>query len=322
MISGKKIFIFGGSGSLGNALIQRYLKDNIVVNYSRDETKHWELSLKYKSNNLSSIIGDIRDKTRVEQILLRENPHIIIIAAAQKRIEAAEYNINETILTNIVGVQNVLDSVEKNKTILTNLETVCYTGTDKSVSSVNAYGMTKALAMKLMVEKSLYIKDIKFASVLYGNVLNSRGSIIQILDRVGTDPTSTHFTITHPNMTRFIMTLDQSVDLIEHAILYAESGDIVVPEIVSMKVQHLIEIFSEKYNKPIVVGSLRPGEKMLESLINDTQAMSMVKGEKYYYIKPPYKNICIPEQAMDYNSSMNPLSKEELKEYLMQLNLL
>jgi UDP-glucose 4-epimerase len=322
MISNKKIFIFGGSGSLGHALIGRYLKDNIIVNYSRDEEKHWAMALKFKSNNLQFIIGDIRDKDRVETSIIRQNPHIIIISSALKHIDRIEYNVAEGVMTNYMGTLNVLNSIEKNRDRLQNLESVIFISTDKSVSSVNAYGMTKALAMKLMVEKSLYIKDIKFVSVLYGNVLNSRGSIIQILDKVGVDDTVPNFTLTHPNMTRFIMTLEQSVDLIEHAILCAESGDIVVPQIVSMKVQHLLEIFSEKYNKPIAIGTLRPGEKMLESLINETQAMSMVKGEKYYYIKPPYKNICIVEQAMDYNSSMNPMGKDQLKEYLIELGLL
>jgi FlaA1/EpsC-like NDP-sugar epimerase len=117
------------------------------------------------------------------------------------------------------------------------------------------------------------------------------------------------------------MTLEQSVDLIEHAILHAESGDTVIPKIVSMKVRDLMDLYSEKYNKPIIIGKLRPGEKLLESLINETQAMSMIKGEDYYYIKPPYKNVCIQEQAMDYNSSLNPLSKEELKDHLIKLNL-
>lgn len=322
MISGKKIFIFGGSGSLGGELLDRYLKDNTIINYSRDETKHWQMSLKYKSNNLSCIIGDIRDYDKVEKSLLRENPHIIIIASALKHIDRCEYDVSECIKTNLLGPQNILDAIEKNNNNLTQLQCVTFISTDKSCSPVNAYGMAKALSMKLMVEKSLYIKDIKFVCVTYGNVLNSRGSIIQILNTIGTDPLATHFTLTHPNMTRFIMTLEQSVDLIEHAILYAESGDIVVPHIVSMKVQDLIELFSEKYNKPIAIGKLRPGEKMLEMLINDTQAMSMVKGDNYYYIKPPYKNICIPEQAMDYDSSMNPMSKDELNNYLTSLNLL
>jgi len=173
-----------------------------------------------------------------------------------------------------------------------------------------------------MIEKSLYIKNIKFITVRYGNILNSRGSLIPILNEQGSDPDVKHFTLTHEKMTRFVMTLDQSVDLIEHAILHGESGDVVIPKIISMKVKDLMEIFSEKYNKPIILGKLRAGEKMLESLINETQAMSMVKGDNFYYLKPSYKNICIIEQALDYNSAMNPLSKTELREYLTNLNLL
>jgi FlaA1/EpsC-like NDP-sugar epimerase len=322
MIVDKKILIFGGSGSLGNELIERYLKDNIIVNFSRDEMKHWELDLKFKSKRLSNIIGDIRDYAKVNNAIMRVRPDIIIIASALKHIEKCEYEVGECIKTNLLGPQNILESIENNLDKLVNLESVCFVNTDKSINSVNAYGMSKALAGKLMVEKSMHIKTIKFVTVLYGNVLSSNGSILMTLDKLGQDPCATHFTLTHRNMTRFIMTLTQSVDLIEHAILYAESGDVVVPQIVSMRVEDLIQIYSEKYNKPIIIGTLRPGEKMLESLINETQAMSMVIGDKYYYIKPPYKNICIPEQAKDYNSSMNPLSKEQLKAYLTGLGLL
>lgn len=322
MINNKKILIFGGSGSLGNELIKRYINTNIITNYSRDECKHWKLDLTYKTPNLKSIIGDIRDYDRVETTIIRENPNIIIIAAALKHIDRCEYAVNECFMTNFLGPMNVMNSVEKNVDRLSNLECVVFVGTDKAVSAVNAYGMCKALSQKLMCEKSLLIKHIKFTTVFYGNILNSRGSIIQILNEQGNDPNVNQFVLTHPNMTRFVMTLEQSVDLIEHAILESESGDVVIPQIVSMKVCDLIEIFSEKYNKPIIIGKLRPGEKMLESLINETQAMSMIKGKDYFYIKPPYKNICIPEQAMDYNSSLNPLTKEELKKYLLELNMI
>lgn len=322
MIAGKKIMIFGGSGSLGHEIIGRYLKDNIIVNYSRDECKHWKMGLKFKSSQLSFIIGDIRDADRVENSIIRENPHIIIVASALKHIDRCEYAVNECFLTNCMGIINVTNCVEKNMNNLTHLETVVFVSTDKACSPVNAYGMAKALGEKVMVEKSLYIKPIKFVTVRYGNVLNSRGSIIPILHQKGQDPAVKEFTLTHEEMTRFVMTLSQSVDLIEHAILFAESGDIVIPTLISMTVKDLIEIFSEKYQKPIRITGLRPGEKMLESLINDTQAMSMIKGENYYYIKPPYKNICIMEQAIDYNSKINPLSKEDLYSYLTRLNLL
>jgi UDP-N-acetylglucosamine 4,6-dehydratase/5-epimerase len=322
MISGKKIFIFGGSGSLGNALVQRYLKENIIVNYSRDECKHWKMALQYKSDKLSFIIGDIRDYNRVENAILRENPSIIIIASALKHIDKCEYAVQECISTNFMGPMNVLNAIEKNVDRISNLTDVVFISTDKACSPINAYGMAKSLGEKITIEKSLYIKNIKFTCTRYGNVLNSRGSIIPILHKKGLDPNCKEFTLTHNEMTRFVMTLDQSVDLIEHAIMCGESGDIVIPTLISMNVKDLIEIFSEKYNKPYRITELRPGEKLLESLMNDSQSMSMVKGENYYYIKPPYKNICIEAQAMDYNSKMNPLNKMELKEYLNKFNLL
>ena len=178
---GKTILIFGGSGSLGNRLIQTYLANNKIVNYSRDENKHWSMELKYKSSNLSNIIGDIRDFNKVHQSIIRVNPHIIIVAAALKHIDRCEYEINECLDTNILGLQNVLKCIEISRLNLQNLETMCFVSTDKACSPVNAYGMSKAICETLVIEKSKYIGGIKFVCVRYGNVLNSRGSIIPIL---------------------------------------------------------------------------------------------------------------------------------------------
>jgi FlaA1/EpsC-like NDP-sugar epimerase len=166
------------------------------------------------------------------------------------------------------------DTIENNKNLLPNLEKVCFISTDKACSPVNIYGMTKAASECLMIEKSKFISSIKFVCVRYGNVLNSRGSIIPMLHKLGNDINTSHFKITDRKMTRFVMTLDQSVDLVDHALLYAESGDIVIPKLISCVVIDLIEIFSELYDKPILDGKLRPGEKMLESLINETQSKS------------------------------------------------
>jgi UDP-N-acetylglucosamine 4,6-dehydratase len=175
-----------------------------------------------------------------------------------------------------------------------------------------------------MIEKAKYIPSIKFVCVRYGNVLNSRGSIIPMLHKMGKNENTTHYKLTDERMTRFVMTLEQSVNLIEHAILYAESGDVVIPQLISCVVKDLIEIFSEKYNKPIIKDKLRPGEKMLESLINETQSMRLIFGpDGYMYIKPPFKNIMTNNtEIKDYNSTINPLTKHELKEYLGTLNLL
>lgn len=319
----QKILIIGGSGSLGKKLIDRYLNNNIIYVYSRDESKHWKISIDYSRNqNLRFIIGDIRDHEKIQQTLLRINPDTIIIASALKHVDICEHETNECIATNLMGTKNVLNVVETFQYAL-KVKCVCFVSTDKACSPVNIYGMTKAISEILMIEKAKEVLNIKFVTVRYGNVLNSRGSIIPTLHDIGTNPRYQHYTITDRRMTRFVMTLDQSVDLIEHAITKAESGDIVIPKLISCKIIDLMEIFSEIYSKEIIDGDLRPGEKMLESLINETQAMRLVHGtDGYMYIKPPYKNFVSSEEAMDYNSKLNPLSKEELKIYLQKLELL
>ena len=322
MINNKKIFIIGGSGSLGNQLISKYIADNIVICYSRDECKHWAMELKYKSKNLKFIIGDIRDYSRIETSILSENPDIIIIAAALKHVDRCEYATHECLHTNLIGTKNVVDCVEKNIDRLPNLETICFISTDKSCEPANVYGFCKALSETLMIEKAYYIKNKKFVCVRYGNVLNSRGSIIPILHEKGKDESVTAYTLTHTDMTRFIMTLEDSVNLIEHAILHAESGDIVIPTLSAMKLIDLFNIFSEKYNKPIKITTLRPGEKMAEALISETQSMRLVDDGKYMYIKPSYHNKIYSTDLKNYNSNQNLLTKEELKDYLTKIDLL
>lgn len=320
---GKRILLFGGSGSLGNQFIQTYLSGNTITNYSRDECKHWQMSLKYRSDNLKFIIGDIRNPDAVETAILRVQPHIIVIMAALKHIDRCEYAVDECIQTNCIGPMNVLNCVEKNNDRLSSLECVVMVSTDKACEPTNVYGMAKAMAESAVVEKSLYVPNRKFVNIRYGNVLNSRGSILPILHEKGRDPEVKEFTLTHPDMTRFVMTLEQSVDLIEHAIQYAESGDTVIPELVSMKLVDLMDIFSETYKKPVRITGLRPGEKMLESLISETQSMRLVEGPNgYKYIKAPYKNILITDNIRNYNSHINPLDRDALKVYLNKLNIL
>lgn len=316
------IFIFGGTGSLGYELVHKYIDSHIIYNFSRDENKHWQMKLKFHNNsNLNFIIGNIADKQRVKSSLERVNPSIIIIASAMKHIDQCEYNTHESIQTNLLGTKNILDSIEELK--LSNLKNVVFVSSDKACSPINNYGMCKALSENLMIEKSLYIPSVKFVCVRYGNVLNSRGSIIPLLHSIGTDKEKTSFNITDIRMTRFVMTLEQSVNLIDYAILNGESGDIVVPELLSMNVIDLIEIFSEKYNKRVVITGIRPGEKMLESLINTSQSSRTINVNNYYHIKSHFKkNITGNVEEKDYNSSINTISKQQLKDYLIKLNLI
>ena len=165
-MNNKKILIIGGTGSLGNQLTKRYLNNNTLYLLSRDESKHWAMSIDYNNHpNLNFIIGDIRNKDKCQQIILRIKPDIIIMAAAMKHIDRCEYESNESILTNLTGTQNIVDIIEYYKDILTNLEKVCFISTDKACSPVNVYGMCKAVSECLMVEKSKYIDNIKFVSV-------------------------------------------------------------------------------------------------------------------------------------------------------------
>ena len=325
MISNKTILIFGGTGSLGNKLNERYLDNNTIYNFSRDEHKHWKMRLKFKNhNNLNFIIGNVADRIRVKESIKRVNPDIIIIACAMKHIEQCEVNTNESLNTNMLGTKYILDSIEDNLNTLKNLNTVLFVSSDKACSPINNYGMAKALSETFLVEKANFVKNIKFVNVRYGNVLNSNGSIIPRLHAMGIDDKYKEFYLTHENMTRFVMTLEQSVDLIEYAILNGESGDTVISELVSLKVQDLIELFSEKYNKPIKITGLRPGEKLLESLINESQSGRIEKHGKYTHIRSvfDYKETIDATSLRDYNSTINPLTKQELKDYLIKLQLL
>jgi UDP-glucose 4-epimerase len=323
-IMNKSMLIFGGTGSLGYELNKRYAESNIVYNFSRDECKHWEMKLHFNSNpNIHFIIGNVADRTIVEATIKRIKPDIIIIASAMKHIDQCEINTSESLKTNLFGTQNVLESIESNLSELKNLETVLFVSSDKACSPINNYGLCKAISETLIVEKAHYIPSIKFVNVRYGNVLNSRGSIIPLLHKIGNAPDKQYFALTSADMTRFVMTLEQSVDLIEHAIINGESGDTVIPKLISMNVKDMIELFSEKYNKPIVVTGLRSGEKLLESLINDTQSGRIIVNGDYTHIKSVIKhpNI-INADAKDYNSKINPLTKEQLSDYLNNLNLI
>ena len=324
MLIGQRILIFGGTGSLGYELISRYYDSNTIFNYSRDECKHWQMRLKYP--NVNFIIGDVINYDLIDNTINRVKPNIIIFASAMKHIDQCELNSGVSINTNLLGLQNVLNCVEKNTNSFRDyLETVLFVSSDKACSPVNNYGMCKALSETLIIEKAHYVTDFKFINVRYGNVLNSRGSIVPLLHKIGNDPSKEYFTLTHENMTRFVMTLSQSVDLIEHGILYGSSGDTIIPRLVSLNIKELVEIFSEKYNKPIKTTGLRPGEKLLESLINTTQSARIVQISDYTHIRSVFDKYAVQlnvEEMHDYNSSINPFTKSQLRVYLLELNLL
>ena len=305
-----KILIIGGTGTLGKALVKKYTYEDVFV-MSRDEAKQWQMKL--ESPHVKFVIGDMRDAERTRAILKRVDPELIIIAAAMKHVDLCEVNTHECIMTNIFGVKNVLDAVEDHNG---NVKTVCFISTDKACDPGNAYGMCKGLAEIMVTEKSFHVPDVKFVTVRFGNILGSRGSIIPTLQFIGNSTSKLNFNLTHPNMNRYIMTCDQSMDLVEHAITHGKSGDVVIPELTSMNIKDLIEIYSERYNKPIVESGLRPGEKIHEVLINDAQLLRAEKVGTYTHIR----RAPVPDPLKECPNKI--LSKLELKLLLASMNIL
>uniref|UniRef100_A0A6C0H6K1 Polysaccharide biosynthesis protein CapD-like domain-containing protein n=1 Tax=viral metagenome TaxID=1070528 RepID=A0A6C0H6K1_9ZZZZ len=315
LLTNKHILVFGGTGSLGHKIMEMYGANNKITVYSRDENKHWQMSLKHKHINF--IMGDIRDPQRVSNAILRTRPDIIIIASAVKHVDRCEYEVSETLQINSIGAMNVSDCVSNNYRELQNLSHVVFVSTDKACSPINTYGLSKALAEKVMIEAAYKMKDMcstKFLNIRYGNVLNSRGSIIEVLNSIGNSITP-NYKLTHSNMTRFIMTQEDSVRLINYAILKAQSGDTVIPKLPSMLIKDLVEIFAKKYSKHIVVTGIRPGEKMHEALLNETEVTRLVEHNNYFIVEPPYRTT-YTERTLKYDSSISIITKESLAGYL------
>ena len=315
-IVGGTILIFGGTGSLGNKIIQRYGYNNELVIYSRDELKQSALKIKYSKLDIQFILGDIRDSSRVEEIICEINPSIIIIASALKQIDAVEYEINEALQTNTYGILHVCKALKKNKNSL-KIRKVVYISTDKSCNPITVYGMSKSMSERIMIEYAKKVPEIAFVSCRYGNVLDSRGSIIPKLK----DSTDQELLLTHPKITRFIMTQDEAVDLIHYSIIHGKTGEIVIPKLKSMKILDLVEIFAEMNNKSIKLIGIRGIEKLHEELINREEETRTRNTPKYYIIIPPYLNIYnsdIPH--INYTSETSLLTKNELKDYLKLLN--
>lgn len=287
----KKLLVIGGTGSLGTRIIQQLSDKYDIYVISRDENKQWKLKQEYP--HITFILGNMRNKSTIEEKLYAIRPNKIIIAAALKHIDICEYNVAECIQTNIIGVQNVVDTIANisNKNMLPELEVVCFVSTDKATSPVNVYGMCKSVAERLIVEKSLTISKPKFVVVRYGNVLNSRGSIIPLFTQIAQDENKKFFTVTHPGMTRFFLSLEDGINLIEKAMDEGESGDTYVPVIHAFKIIDIAKYFSKKYNKPIKIMGIRPGEKLHECLINESERYRTIKKGDVYVIKPCYKEI-------------------------------
>ncbi len=286
MLNNKSILVTGGTGSFGQAfvstMLKKYPKIKRLVVFSRDELKQFEMSKKFAENNYPAIryfIGDVRDRERVRRAV--SGIDIVIHAAALKQVPAAEYNPMEFIQTNIIGATNIIEAC-----IDENVKKVIALSTDKAAAPINLYGATKLCSDKLFVAANNYSgrNKLQLSVVRYGNVMGSRGSVIPyFLEQKKTGV----LTITDKSMTRFNITLDQSIDLVLWAIKNSVGGEIYVPKLPSYRITDLAEAIDPKCKKKII--GIRPGEKIHEEMITDSDSFSTVDIGKYYVILPSGK---------------------------------
>lgn len=264
-LNGKTLLITGATGSFGTTFIREALKRwdvEAIRAFSRDELKHGELALAIGDVRVRHLIGDVRDLERLR--LATRGVDLIVHAAALKQVPACEYNPFEAVQTNIIGTQNVISAAIDNRVPLT-----VALSTDKAVNPANLYGATKLCAEKIVAQAGVYAGNTpaRFASVRYGNVVGSRGSVIPIFKQQA--PTG-RLTITDERMTRFWITLEEAVEFVLSCIPLAEGGETFVPKIPSMRVLDVAQALAPDAER--VITGIRPGEKLHEVLLTEDEA--------------------------------------------------
>jgi UDP-N-acetylglucosamine 4,6-dehydratase/5-epimerase len=288
MLSQYSILITGGTGSFGKkctqVLLNKFPKIKRLVIYSRDELKQFEMSQIFNETEFPSIryfIGDIRDEQRF--IRACEGIDIIIHAAALKQVPTAEYNPMEFIKTNVMGAQSVIEAA-----LNCGVKKVVALSTDKAAAPINLYGATKLCSDKLFVAANNIkgARDLIFSVVRYGNVIGSRGSVIPFFlskRKEGVIP------ITHPEMTRFNISLEQGIDLVLFALEHALGGEILIPKIPSYRILDVAKAVAPDCKLEYI--GIRPGEKLHEEMITETDSYNTIDLGKYYAILPTSSNI-------------------------------
>ena len=280
----KNILITGGTGTFGKAFINylnrlKYKPSKICI-YARDEHKFHDIenSSLFKKN-IRFFIGDVRDKKRLE--LATSDMDIVVHAAALKHVPFAEYNPMETISTNILGSNNLINACVKNK-----VKKCMLVSTDKAVNPINLYGSTKLCAEKIFIaSNNISGGKTKFSVVRYGNVLGSRGSLIEKLKK-SKERNDKSFDLTNKNMTRFWITIDEAVNFVSRSIKKMDGGEIFVPKMKSMRIINCIKVFLPKAKINNI--GIRPGEKIHEILIHQ-ETKNVFDCGKYYVILPEFK---------------------------------
>ncbi|ABG41586.1 polysaccharide biosynthesis protein CapD [Paraglaciecola sp. T6c] len=325
MFNNKSILITGGTGSFGKRFVSFILKNyqpQKLIIYSRDELKQFEMQQVFDAPCMRYFIGDVRDKERM--ISAMRDVDLVVHAAALKQVPAAEYNPNECIKTNINGAQNVIDAA-----IAANVSRVIALSTDKAANPVNLYGATKLASDKLFVAANNIsgAKGPRFSVVRYGNVVGSRGSVVPFY-RSLMEQGKSNLPVTHAEMTRFWITLDEGVEFVVKNFQRMQGGEIFVPKIPSVAILDLVESMSGTREHELV--GIRPGEKLHEVMVPEEMAHHSLEFDDHYVITPAIvffeKNIDYKrnklgetgkavEDKFEYHSGTNPhfLSVEELR---------
>ena len=316
MFNNKTILITGGTGSFGQkytkTLLELYKPKRLII-FSRDELKQYEMQQVYNAPCMRYFIGDVRDGDRLKQAF--KDVDYVIHAAALKQVPAAEYNPMECIKTNIHGAENVIRAA-----ITNNVKKVIALSTDKAASPINLYGATKLASDKLFVAANNIVGDgvTRFSAVRYGNVVGSRGSVVPFFkQQIANGATS--LPITHPDMTRFWITLQDGVDFVLKNFARMQGGEIFVPKIPSIRITDIAKAYGPGLSQEIV--GIRPGEKMHEVMCPGDDSHHTIEFDDHFVITPSIKffsrdndytsNLLgekgqLVEQGFEYHSGNNP----------------
>lgn len=322
MFDNASILVTGGTGSFGHKFVKmtldKYNPRRLVI-YSRDEMKQWEMAKLYPNDErIRFFIGDVRDRDRLARAL--DGIDYVVHAAATKIVPTAEYNPFECVKTNINGAMNVIDACIDKK-----VKRVVALSTDKASNPINLYGATKLASDKLFIAGNSYAgkNSTRFGVVRYGNVMGSRGSVIPFFAEI---PIGEKIPITHPDMTRFMISLEDAVELVWHSFADMVGGEIYVKKIPSMKVTELAKTIAPNAEHDII--GIRPGEKMHEQMIGSEDAPFTYEYPEHYKILPSIHSWGLdPERIGDgkkvmpnftYSSDNNHkwMSRDELAEWL------
>ena len=314
MFKNKILLITGGTGSFGSAVLDKFLSSDIkeIRIFSRDEKKQDDMRRKYKSKKIKYFIGDVRDKPSIDQAMMGSD--LVFHAAALKQVPSCEFYPLEAVKTNIIGTENVLTSAISNS-----IEKVICLSTDKAVYPINAMGVSKAMMEKVFVAKSRTSGKTKIIGTRYGNVMASRGSVIPLFKNqiTNNDP----ITITEPKMTRFMMTLENAVELVLFAFKNGNSGDIFVQKSPSSTIEELAKAMKKIYNSKVEIKfiGIRHGEKMHETLLSKEEKIISEDLGNYFRIPADnrdlnYDKFFISGMSIEPNEEFNSFNTERLNE--------